>query len=212
MQQQEQLIDRLSINRPNNLILVGPKYSGKKLLVQTLYPDFYWIEGKVDKIRQIHDGNVIFADIDNWSPACFSAMLKLLEENTEYQIIITCKNIMNLPRSIQSRCIIEKMEPYKNIGFYCDNIGQLEYVSEDMLKSIKRYEYKDEYDLDVYFSVLCNYLKDQLLTTKDLTLKSKYLICSKYNSAKNLKSLNNKQFILNWTLDMKGLSNEWKRL
>lgn len=208
MLQQEKLIQRLQ-SLPHNLIIVGSKYSGKKTLVTEIAPDFYLVEGKVEHIRNIRHGNLIFADVDDWSPACFSAMLKLLEENEDH-IIITCKNIMNLPMSIQSRCIIERMEPYKNIGRYCDNIGQLEFVTDEMIKSIDKFEYKEEYDLDVYFTVLCNRLLDRINKGEDL--KKEYLISSKFNSAKNLKSLNKKQFILNWNLCMKGLSDEWKRL
>ena len=208
MLQQENLIEKLKV-LPTNLIILGPKYSGKKTLVNEIAPDFYWVEGKVEYIRQLNKGNFVFADVDDWSPACFSAMLKLLEENKDH-IIITCKNIMNLPMAIQSRCIIERMEPYKNIGHYCDNIGQLEYFTDEMIKSVDKFEYKDEYDLDVYFTVLCNRLLDRI--NKGENLKKEYLISSKFNSAKNLKSLNKKQFILNWELCMKGLSNEWMRL
>lgn len=210
MLQQEKLLSKLKSFLPNNLILVGSKYSGKKTLVNEIAPDFYWVEGKVDTIRQLTGGNYVFADIDEWSSASFSAMLKLLEDNSEHHMILTCKNIMNLPRSIQSRCIIEKMEPYVNIGHYCDSIGQLNYVSDEMVKDVDKFIYKEEYDLDVYFSVLCNRLLARIKNGEDL--KDKYLICSKFNAAKNLKSLNKKQFILNWDLCMKGLSNEYKRL
>lgn len=208
MEQQEKLIERLKV-LPNNLIIVGPKYSGKKTLVSEVAPDFCWVEGKVENIRQIQQSDVIFADVDNWSPVCFSAMLKMLEENTGH-IIITCNNIMNLPNSIQSRCIIQRMEPYRNIGRYCDNIGQLQFVTDDMIKSVDKFEYKDEYEFDVFFTVLCNRLLERISKGEDL--KKEFLISSKFNSAKNLKSLNKKQFILNWNLCMRGLSDEWKRL
>lgn len=209
MIQQEKLLEKLKI-LPNNLIIVGPKYSGKKTLVNEIAPDFYWVEGKIENIRNIKDGDVVFADVDNWSPSCFSAMLKMLEENTGH-VIITCNNIMNLPNSIKSRCIIEKMEPYKNIGRYCDNIGQLEFVTDDMIKSVDKFEFKDEYDFDVYFTVLCNRLLYRIQHGEE-NLKYQYLISSKFNAAKNLKSLNKKQFILNWQLCMRGKSDEWKRL
>lgn len=208
MEQQEKLIERLKV-LPNNLIIVGPKYSGKKTLVSEVAPDFCWVEGKVENIRQIQQSDVVFADVDNWSPVCFSAMLKTLEENTGH-IIITCNNIMNLPNSIQSRCIILRMEPYRNIGRYCDNIGQLQFATDDMIKSVDKFEYKDEYEFDVFFTVLCNRLLERISRGEDL--KKEYLISSKFNSAKNLKSLNKKQFILNWSLCMKGLSDEWKRI
>lgn len=208
MEQQEKLIERLKV-LPNNLIIVGPKYSGKKTLVSEVAPDFCWVEGKVENIRQIQQSDVVFADVDNWSPVCFSAMLKMLEENTGH-IIITCNNIMNLPNSIQSRCIIQRMEPYRNIGRYCDNIGQLQFVTDGMIKSVDKFEYKDEYEFDVFFTVLCNRLLERISKGEDL--KKEFLISSKFNSAKNLKSLNKKQFILNWNLCMRGLSDEWKRL
>lgn len=208
MEQQEKLIERLKV-LPNNLIIVGPKYSGKKTLVSEVAPDFCWVEGKVENIRQIQQSDVVFADVDNWSPVCFSAMLKMLEENTGH-IIITCNNIMNLPNSIQSRCIIQRMEPYRNVGRYCDNIGQLQFVTDDMIKSVDKFEYKDEYEFDVFFTVLCNRLLERISKGEDL--KKEFLISSKFNSAKNLKSLNKKQFILNWNLCMRGLSDEWKRL
>ena len=209
MIQQENLRNKLK-NLPNNLIIIGPKYSGKKVLVNEMAPDFYWIDGKVDNIRQVTYGDLVFADVDDWSPACFSAMLKLLEENSKYHIIITCKNILNLPKSIISRCYVERMEPYIGIGKYCDNIGQLEFVSDEMLKAIDKFEYDDNFDIDVYFSVLCNRLLDRIKHGENLT--KEYLICSKFNAAKNLKSLNKRQFILNWKLCLRGESDEWKRL
>ena len=209
MIQQEQLLNKLKI-LPNNLIIVGSKYSGKKTLVSEITDDdYYWVEGNVATIRELNEGNYVLADIDDWSPACYSALLKKLEDNEDH-IIITCKNIANLPRSIQSRCIIEQMEPYKGIKKYCDNIGQLQFYSDDMVKCIDKFIYKDEFDLDVYFSVLCNRLLDRIKNNENLT--KEYLISSKYNAAKNLKSLNKKQFVMNWQLDMKGYSNEWKRL
>lgn len=208
MIQQEKLLERLK-TLPNNLIIVGQKYSGKKTLLKEIAPDFYWAEGKVDAIRTLLDGDYVFADVDDWSPACFSAMLKMLEENTDH-IIITCKNIMNLPRSIQSRCIIERMEPYTGLGHYCDTIGQLEFATDELIKSVDKYEYKEEYDLDVYFSVLCNRLLERIKNGEDVT--KEYLISSKFNSAKNLKALNKKQFITNWQFCIKGISDEWMRL
>lgn len=208
MIQQEKLLKRLEV-LPNNLIIVGPKYSGKKTLVNEIAPNFYWVEGNVENIRNLPKADYVFADVDNWSPACFSAMLKMLEEN-ENHIIITCKNIMNLPRSIQSRCIIERMESYKDIGRYCENIGQLEFATDEMIQSIDSFVYKDTFDLDVYFTVMCNRLLERIKNGENL--KKEYLICSKFNSAKNLKSLNKKQFINNWNLCMRGLSDEWKRL
>ena len=62
---------------------------------------------------------------------------------------------------------------------------------------------------------LLNFLVGGLLgfiLIKGEDLKKEFLISSKFNSAKNLKSLNKKQFILNWNLCMRGLSDEWKRL
>ena len=209
MEQQENLIKRLHI-LPNNLLLVGPKYSGKKTLVSEIAPDFIYVSSNVDAIRNIGNGNLVFADVDNWSPACFSAMLKLLEENESNHYIITCTNIMNLPRSIISRCIVEKMEPYLHIKNYCDNIGQLQFYSDDMLKDIDKFKYNDNYDIDVYFTVLCNRLLDRIKNGENL--ETEYLISSKFNAAKNLKSLNKKQFIVNWQLCIKGLSEVWKKL
>lgn len=208
MEQQEKLKERLKI-LPSNLIIVGQKYSGKKTLVQEVAPNFYWVEGKVENLRNLKRGDFVFADVDEWSPACFSAMLKMLEENEDH-IIITCKNIMNLPRSIQSRCIIERMEPYKNIGHYCDCIGQIEFATDELIKSVDKLEYKEDYDLNVYMSVVCNRLLERIKNGEDL--RKELLISSKYNAAKNLKSLNKKQFIVNWQLDMKGMSEEWRRL
>lgn len=209
MEQQEKLRERLK-TLPNSLIIIGPKYSGKKTLVNEIASDFIWVEGKVEYIRQINNGSdIVLADVDNWSPACFSALLKLLEENTGH-IIITCKNIMNLPNSIISRCIVERMGPYKNIGRYCDSIGQLEFVNDDMIKSVDKFEYKDEYELDVFFTVLCNRLLKRIQNGENL--EKEFLISCKFDAAKNLKSLNKKQFILNWSLCIQGLSDEWKRL
>ena len=79
MEQQTNLIAKLKSHLPNNLIIVGPKYSGKKTLVSELFPDFYFVDGKVENIRNLSQGDYVFADIDDWSQASYSAMLKLLE-------------------------------------------------------------------------------------------------------------------------------------
>lgn len=198
MEQQERLREKLK-TLPTNLILVGPKYSGKKTLVNEIAPDFIWVEGKVDNIRDLGGGDYVFADVDNWHPSCFSAMLKLLEEN-EHHIIITCKNIMNLPNSIQSRCIIEHMDPYTNIKKYCNSIGEYQFYSDEMLHDIDKFIYKEDYDLDVYFSVLCNRLIDRIKNGEPL--EKELIVCSTYNSMKTLKALNTKQFIVNWEIDL----------
>lgn len=207
MEQQENLTTKLINNLPNNLLLVGPRYSGKKTLINEIAPDFYWVEGSVDVIRELQSSNLIFADIDDWANACYSAMLTLLEENEEH-MILTCKNLMNIPTSIQTRCIIEKM-PVTPTG-YCDYIGQVPYYSENMLNAIDKYEYEDEFDFDVYFTVLCNRLLERV--TNGEPLEKELLISSKYNSAKNLKSLNKKQFIYNWKMDLLYNTENWKRL
>ena len=200
MIQQEKLLAKLKTKLPNNLLLIGPKYSGKKTLVQEITNDtYYWVENKVDIIRQLGHGNYIFADVDDWSAPCFSAMLKLLEEN-EHSIILTCKNIFNIPESIQSRCIIEYMEPYININKYCDNIGQIGFFSEEMIKYIDKYRYDEKFDFDVYFSVACNRLLERISNGEDVV--NEYLITCQYNSNKSLKSLNKKQFIANWQFDI----------
>ena len=196
-------------NLPQNLIIVGQKYSGKKTLISEIAPTFDFVEGKVDTIRLLTDGDYVFADVDDWSPICFSAMLKFLEEHNGH-CIITCKNIMNLPNSIISRCVVEKIEPYIGLKSYCDTYGQEKYVTPEMLKALDKFEYSEDFDFDVYFSVICNRLLERIKRGEDV--RREYLICSKYNSAKNLKSLNKKQFIVNWKLDLKGLSNCWKTL
>ena len=184
----------------NNLIITGPKYSGKKTLVSEITDEsFSSIEGKVENIRALGKGNFLFLDVDNWSPPCFSAMLSLLEEN-EQHIIITCKNLLNLPDAIRTRCIIEHMEPYHNIKKYCDNIGQVQLCSDEMLQDIDKFIYKEEYDLDVYFSILCNKLIERTANGEDLSRE--LLVCSKYNILKNLRSLNKKQFIVCWRQDL----------
>ena len=70
MEQQENLTTKLINNLPNNLLLVGPKYSGKKTLINEIAPDFYWVEGSVDAIRELQSSNLIFADIDK-DGGCF---------------------------------------------------------------------------------------------------------------------------------------------
>jgi hypothetical protein len=79
-----------------------------------------------------------------------------------------------------------------------------------MLNAIDKYEYEDEFDFDVYFTVLCNRLLERV--TNGEPLEKELLISSKYNSAKNLKSLNKKQFIYNWKMDLLYNTENWKRL
>ena len=210
MVQQESLINKLKTNLPKNLILVAPRYFGKKTLVSEITDISYvYVDHKIDAIREIDlDGNYIFTDIDDWNVSSYSALLKHLEEGTGHNII-TCRNILNLPESIHSRCIIESLEPYKDIPNYCDSIGQLEYYSDELLSYIDKFQYKDDFDLDVFFSVACNRLLERVINGEQLTRE--FLITSKYNSEKNLKNLNKKQFIANWQLDIDGLTESYKR-
>ena len=71
-----------------------------------------------------------------------------------------------------------------------------------MLADADKLIYDEKYDLDVYFTVVCNKLLDQIKKGKDV--RKEYLICCKYNKLKSLKSLNKKQFINNWKLELKG--------
>lgn len=210
MEQQEKLLSRLKSNLPKNLLLIGPKYSGKKTLINEIIDMSYiWVDNNVETIRSLSKStNYIFADIDDWAPVCFSAMLKLLEENSEYHYILTCKNIMNIPESIQSRCVIEYMEPYKNIGYYCDNIGQVALVTLELIENALKLNYKDEFDFDVFFTVVCNQLLEKLINGEDVS--EQYLITSIYNSNKTIKSLNKKQFVNNWKLDLQGITSSYK--
>lgn len=210
MEQQENLIHKLKTNLPKNLIIVAPKYFGKKTLVKEITDYTYiWVDHNVESIRQLDmKNNHVFADIDDWSYNSYSAMLKLLEDGTGHNII-TCKNILNLPDTIHSRCIIEMMLPYTNIDNYCDSIGQLEHYSDEMVKYIDKFDFKDDFDLDVFFSVACNRLLDRIVNGENL--QKELLITSKYNSEKNLKNLNKKQFITNWKLDINGYTESYKR-
>lgn len=192
------------------MLICGAKYSGKKTLISEIIDDsFVYVDNNVDAIRSLEGGNYVFADVDDWSAPCHSAMLQLLEEN-EHHIILSCKSLQNLPEAVITRCTVEYMEPYKNVPNYCDNIGQLQFFSEGMLKDIENYVYKEEYDLDVYFSVLCNRLVEKLKEGSDVLRE--LLISSKFNANKSLKSLNKKQFVANWLLDINEQTENWKRL
>lgn len=190
------------------MLICGAKYSGKKTLVREITDEsFVYVENKVESIRELSGGNYIFVDIDDWAAPCFSAILKLLEDN-EKHIILTCKSEQNLPPPVRSRCIIEYMEPYTGIKNYCDNPGQLEHFTEGMLTDIDHFTYKEEYDLDVFFSVLCNRLIERIRHGENLA--KELLICSLYNANKTMKSLNKKQFIACWKLDISGDTENWK--
>ena len=209
MLQQERL---RNITLPHNLLIIGAKYSGKKTLVKELTDDsFVYVEGTVENIRELEsDVNYIFTDVDDWNVACYSAMLYLLENNETAHIIITARNIRNLPNSICSRCVIEHMDAYTNVGNYCDSIGELQFYSDDMLNAVDRFEYNEDFDIDVFFTVLCNRLVDRILNGEDL--RKELLVSNKYNAIKSTKSLNKKQFITNWKLDMSGKTDLWRRL
>jgi len=212
MIQQQKLLEKLHNYIPNNLLIVGERYSGKKTLVSEITSDSYetFESCNIDLLRDLPKGlNYVFCDIDDWNYMCFPVLLKRLEENDDH-IILTARNLMNVPESIQSRCIIEMMEPYIGINKYCDNIGQIAYYSDEMLKYIDKFIYDEKFDFDVYFTVLCNRLLERIKNGEHL--EKELLICCKYNRLKSLKSVNKKQFIINWTLDLQGLSEEWKRI
>lgn len=147
---QELLIKNLSNYLPKNIIIVGEKFSGKKTLVYEIAKiknlEIKTIENNVFAIREISSSlykNIIylFADIDIWSKASFSALLKLLEENSQNYFILTCRNIQNLPDTVVSRCIVYYMEQYTadQIGNnYCNNIGQTKLYSEELLNFVDK--------------------------------------------------------------------------
>ena len=101
------------------------------------------------------------------------------------------------------------MLPYKNIANYCDSIGQLQYYSDEMLSYIDKFDYKEDFDIDVFFSVTCNRLLERIINGENI--EKQYLITCKYNSEKNLKNLNKKQFIMNWKLDIEGLTDSYTK-
>lgn len=209
MEQQEKLLQRLKENLPKNLIIVAPRYYGKKTLVAELIDHTYvYVDHKIESIRELElNGNYVFTDMDDWSLSSYGALLKLFEEGTGHNIV-TCRNVLNLPEAIRSRCIIETMEPYKNIDNYCDSIGQLELYSDEMLSYVDKFDYKDDFDLDVFFTVACNRLLEKIIQGNDLS--KEFLITCKYNAEKNLKNLNKKQFIANWKLDIEGITESYK--
>ena len=84
---QKTLIEKLSKYLPKNVILVGPKLSGKKTLINEIAESkdicVLPIEDNVNAIREIYEydySNVLYllADIDSWSKNSLNAILKLL--------------------------------------------------------------------------------------------------------------------------------------
>lgn len=147
---QKNLLKSLSEHLPRNIILVGPKLSGKKTLASELADihnfSILSISNSVAAIREIYSyeySNMLylFADIDSWSKTSLNAILKLLEENESNYFCLTCKNIQNLPDTIISRCQVFYMEPYSNdeIGNeYCINIGQANLFSQELLDFVDK--------------------------------------------------------------------------
>ena len=245
---QTNLISQLQTNLPLNLILVGKPHSGKTTLIDEIatyyaYP-IVMVEHSVDAIRSTnYEVNVFYVleNLDDWSNACYGALLKLLEENTRYHFIGTVKNIQNIPSTVISRCIVFTMEPYTPAQInnpLCRSVGEAQLFSSEMLtfvdkvldnmmttpiwnifkieNSIKLKETDDGYDFYLFFNMVESRIFSRLsmMTSDELLNQYKmfYNITTKYNSRINMKNLNKQKFLWNWILDMRGESDGWKTI
>lgn len=245
---QEKLLSQLKNNLPLNLLLVGKPHSGKITLINELaeyynYP-ISFVDHNVSSIRSTiyyEDTLYIFEDLDEWSKACCSSLLKILEENRSIHFIITVKNIQNIPNTISSRCQVFQMQPYtiEQIGNeLCSTVGEAKLFSEDLLNfvdkvidnmlttsiwnifklenSIKLKESDEGFDFYLFFNMVESRLYQRIILGTSDELKDQYsmfyYITTKYNSRINMNNLNKQKFLWNWILDMRGESDGWKSL
>ena len=105
---------------PRFSIIVGPKGSGKKTLLNELFEGIYLEDNKVDSVRKMIEmvykiGNQTFImpDADTMSNAAKNALLKVIEEcpNNNY-FIMTLEDANNTLDTIRSRGAIFHMVPY----------------------------------------------------------------------------------------------------
>lgn len=217
------------INLPNNLLLVGPKGFGKKTLLHEISPyEIIKVDNSVSAIKNllpVADTLYLFADFDDWNYLCYSAVLKLLEENTKHKFAITVKNIQSIPDTIVSRCVVEYMDPYteEEIGNdYCTNIWQanectdeLLYIVDDFitkpcnLNCIKFKQSDNGYDLELFLSVLESRCLSMLSRESSGALNRQIniilYITSKYLLEINVKHSNKKLLYLAWLSEVQHL-------
>lgn len=245
---QETLLQELAKTKPRNMIVVGANLSGRKTLIEELSYrlniHLIKVEHNVASIKDINlnlDTTIfMFDDLDTWSKACYSALLKPLEENEKHYFWITCNNQNSLPQTILSRCLVYHMLPYtkEEIGNeYCNSPGQAKIFSKDMLKfankvidninapiaNVFKLEEKlalkagsKGYDLELFFKLIEHELYSRISRINsgntDMSYYMLYYITAKYHSVLNLKSINKQKLLWNWILDMRGESDGWKTI
>ena len=245
---QEQLLSQLKTKLPLNLLLVGKPHSGKVTLINELaeYYNYsiFFVDHNVSSIRSTtyyEDTLYIFEDLDEWSKACCSSLLKILEENKSIHFIITVKNLQNIPNTISSRCQVFQMQPYtiEQIGNeLCGTVGEAKLFSEDLLNfvdkvldnmlttsiwnifkmenSLQLNKTDNGYDFYLFFNLVESRIFTRVSTMTSGELFDQYsmfyLITTKYNSRINMNNLNKQKFLWNWILDMRGESDGWKNL
>ena len=119
-------IDRISkVNFPRFSIIVGQKYSGKKLIAKEisrlLEAQFINADIKVDSIREViklaykqtNPTVYLLADADKMSPAAKNAILKITEEPPQKAyFIMTITDLNNTLPTLRSRGTIFNIDPY----------------------------------------------------------------------------------------------------
>jgi len=203
---------------PRTAILVGDEHMGKSTFLHEHCIDIVDVEHNVASIRELKclpHVAYLFIGIDTWSVACYSALLKLLEDNDDSYLWLTCKSLQSVPESIVSRCKIFYMDKYSSdeIGnCYCNSPGQTQYFSDEMLATVNKFmtiydkvsisnlfkleQIISNYDINTFFTVLLN----RLLETQCEDRVRLMLVTCKY-----LNKPSNKQLIRNWLIEVRGL-------
>ena len=132
-----QQLQLLANAKRQSVLVTGPKGSGKSYIARQYatmvgVEDYIVVAPKVNEVREttdtcISNGTSVLLCIENLDlgvPAASYALLKFLEEPIEnVYIVVTCRNIKNVPDTIVSRSTVVDMQNPRpaDLELYCRN-------------------------------------------------------------------------------------------
>lgn len=151
---------------PGFMIIVGPRGSGKKTLVNDRFHGVYLRDNKVESVREmiqqvytLYNTTFIMFDCDTMSFAAKNALLKVVEEcpnNNRFIMTLSDKNSM--PDTIKSRAQIFNMDMYNRDDLstyyveYTESLG-VKYDTQERIIAIDICETPGEIQMLVQYGV-----------------------------------------------------------
>lgn len=190
-------LNMLAENDSRNILIEGPSGCGKTYL-STVYSklvdsdNLMVVKPNVNEIRQLIDDLyattekivVCIENLDSGVSAASYSLLKFLEEPySNVYVLVTCRNIYNVPDTIRSRCrVVSVSNPtIDDINLFGSNYNKekyFKYMKTDLWKSIRAFsDIMYLYSLsDEQYSYIQNLFKSNFLNgaTTDIVWRWRY--------------------------------------